>query len=583
MRNYWWQVSLAYLCVVLSTALNAVVPWLMKEVIDRGVIGRDMGFITLVAFMVIGINLIRGVLHFGQGYLVTYFSQRVAFDLRNTFYNHVQRLSFSYHDKAQTGDLMARATGDVDAVTMFFGSGLTNIFSGTLVFITSFTVLFNMEWRLSLVCLAAFGLLAVTAANFSRIIGPPYSRVQQQYSVVSSVLQENLAGARVVKSFAREEHEIEKFRRETRELLARNIRVVRLYAFNLPFSAVSALGITAILWFGGTQVAAGHISIGTLVAFTGYFAMLGGPASIMGSTMNVLVRTVASGERLFQILDTRSAVQEKHRPIKLPTIRGHVRFDNVHFSYDSSNPTLRDVSFEARPGETIALLGPAGSGKSTIVSLIPRLYDVTSGAVTVDGYDVRDLELSSLRKQIGIVLQDTFLFSATIRENIAYGRPDATMEDVVAAAKAACAHDFIASFSEGYETRVGERGVTLSGGQRQRVAIARALLLNPRILILDDSTSSVDAETEHLIQQALAWLQRGRTNFVIAQRLTTVKNADLILVLDKGAIVQRGTHEELLRQGGLYKLIYNLQLRDQEEMRERERVALATTEGTLGS
>jgi ATP-binding cassette subfamily B protein len=394
-----------------------------------------------------------------------------------------------------------------------------------------------------------------------------FGRVQQQFAVVSAVLQENITGVRVVKAFAREGYEIEKFAGENRVLMQRNLKAMRAWALVSPLlSLIAGIGSLLVLWFGGRAVIRGELSIGTLVAFNAYLAMLTQPLRQLGWIISTVSRAVASGERIFELLDARSPVHEKPHAIELPPITGHVRFDHVHLTYHPNLPVLHDITFEARPGQVIALVGPTGGGKTSVVNLLARFYDVTSGHVLVDGYDVRDVTLASLRRHIGIVFQDPFLFAASVAENIACGRPDASMEEIVAAAKAARAHEFIERLEDGYHTVIGERGVNLSGGQRQRLSIARALCMNPRILILDDATASVDMETEHLIQEALHVVMRGRTTFVIAQRLTTVKHADLILVLDGGRIVERGTHDELVRRGCIYAQIYALQLREQEEL-----------------
>jgi ATP-binding cassette subfamily B protein len=395
-----------------------------------------------------------------------------------------------------------------------------------------------------------------------------FLRVQQQFGVMTSALQENIAGSRVVRAFAQEARENERFEAELQELFERNIRATRLWALSYPLTLmVSGLGLLAVLWFGGYRVLTGALTIGTLVAFNRYLIMLSEPVRWLGFVVNRIARAIASGERIFETLDTKSDIVEKQGALDLRPMRGEVTFDDVSFAYPGARrDALSDVTFTAHPGERVALLGPTGSGKSTIINLLPRFYDVTAGRILVDGHDIRDLTLESLRSQIGTVLQETFLFSTTVRENIAYGRRDATFEQIVAAAKAARAHDFIMAMPKGYDTVVGERGVNLSGGQKQRVAIARALLMDPRILILDDATSSVDSETEYQIQQALETLMEGRTSFVIAQRLSTVKEADQILVLEDGRIVERGTHIELLQRGGYYAEIYDLQLRDQEDV-----------------
>jgi ATP-binding cassette subfamily B protein len=396
---------------------------------------------------------------------------------------------------------------------------------------------------------------------------PRWRQVQQDFAQVTTVLQENLTGVQVVRAFAREPYEMGKFDEANRAYMRTRLNTIRFWGTNFPLMIfLISLSTALAFWFGGPKVISGEISLGTLVAINSYVVMLSGPVQRLANIVNLSAEAVASGERIFEVLDTPYDIKDAPDAIDLPTVQGHVQFNNVAFKYtDGREPTLREINIDAKPGQVIALVGHTGSGKSTLINLILRFYDPTAGSVTLDEYDLRRVSLTSLRRQIGVVLQDTLLFSASVRENIAYGRPDASEEEIVAAAKAAQAHDFIMSFPKGYETEVGERGITLSGGQRQRIAIARALLIDPRILILDDSTSSVDMETEHLIQQALKTLIRGRTSFVIAQRLTTVKNAHQVLVMDHGRIVERGTHDELLRQAGPYRDIYDLQLRDQEE------------------
>jgi ATP-binding cassette subfamily B protein len=491
----------------------------------------------------------------------------VAYDVRNQLYDHVQRLSFSYHDTAQTGQFMSRATSDVEAVRAYTGPGLMDLTHSVVLLVSVMVILVAVNPRLAIITMIPTILIFAITVRFGRSIRPVHMRIQQFFSRMSTTLQENLSGVRVVKAFARESHEIEKYQKDNWQLLSENMRSVRLWSFDFPMMRfLTGVSTALLLWFGGQDVVAGRLSVGTVVAMNAYLVSLSWPLRRMGWVVNLLARASASGERLFEIIDAKSAVAEKPDSIALPRLDGHVRFEQVTFSY-GGRPVLRDVDIDAKPGEVVALLGLTGSGKTTVVNLIPRFYDVGMGRISVDGHDVRDVTLASLRRQIGVVLQENFLFSATVRENIAYGRPDASMDDVIAAARAAHAHDFIENLPYGYETRVGERGITLSGGQKQRVAIARALLMDPRILILDDSTSSVDTETEHLIQQALTRLMEGRTTFVIAQRLTTILRADQILVMQDGVVVQRGRHEELLAQGGLYKRIYDLQLSDQERAR----------------
>jgi ATP-binding cassette subfamily B protein len=467
---------------------------------------------------------------------------------------------------------MQRLTQDVNTVRRFLGFGVVNIVLAIFRFAGVLVVMLQMNRNLTLIILGTLPFLALTISQFSSRVRPAYRKIQQQMAELTAVLQENVTGVRVVRAFAREEHEAEKFHEVNWGFLEKNIRAVRLWAFFFPmFNFITAVGTVAIIWFGGRDVIAGRMSLGALVAFNALLMRLVGPLRMLGWLLNLLNRAVASAERIYDVLDTEPDVQESANPVVLSELRGDVQFENVWFSYpddegDSESAVLEEINLHARPGETVALLGATGTGKSTLVSLIPRFYDVDRGRVFIDGHDVCELDLTALRSQIGIVLQETFLFSTSLRENIAYGRTDATMEEIKEAAKAARIHDFISTLPNGYETQTGERGVGLSGGQKQRVAIARALLIDPRILILDDSTSSVDAETEHLIQEALRELMRSRTTFVIAQRLSTVRDADKILVLEEGRIAQRGTHEQLIKEPGIYREIYELQLKGQDEL-----------------
>jgi len=577
LRPYWARVVLAAFSLVGGTAMGLVVPWVIKQVIDVGLARGDPVAIFLSALTIVGLGAVRALFGFGQRYLSEWLSHRVAYDLRNRLYDRIQRLPFAYHDHTPIGQLISRATSDVESVQRFVGFGLVDGINTLLLAVSILVILFRTNRELALIALAPLPILVVVAIRFGRIIRPMFLGVHRQLARVSEVVQENLVGIPVVKAFAREPYEMQKFDAVNRELLVRRLRLIRTWAANFPLMAVLiSLSTALILWYGGRQVIAGRMTVGEVVAFNSYVVMLAMPVQRLGWIVNLTAMAMTAGQRIFEVLDTEPTIRNRPGAIVLPRLRGEVRFERVSFRYqgagglfrpDDGRPPpepgawiLREVSFEARPGQVIALLGETGSGKSTLVNLIPRFYEATSGRVLVDGYDVREVTLESLRRQIGIVLQEPFLFSATVRENIAYGRPDAPLEAIVEAARAAHAHDFIVELPEGYDTLVGERGVTLSGGQRQRVAIARALLMDPRILILDDATSSVDVETEHLIQEALARLMEGRTTFVIAHRISTVRRADLILVLEGGRIVERGTHAELLARGRRYAEICRLQL-----------------------
>ena len=516
------------------------------------------------ALLILLFSLARGFFAFSQSYTSERVSQSVAFDLRNELYAKVQRLSFSYHDRAQTGQLMVRATDDVEKLRGFLGQGLLLAVQALVILVASLLVLALTNWQLTLVVLPVLPLAMLLFGVFGGVSQPMFMEVQQRLSRLNTVLQENLAGIRVVKAFVCEAQEQRRFEQSATEMLEMQVKLARLFSFLFPFIfLVANLGQAAVLYFGGRQMIGGTLTLGEWQKFSLYLVYVFFPLGQLGFVISQMAQASASAGRIFEILDAQSDVADAPDAIALPSVEGRVTFESVEQRYfGGGEPVLRDVSFDVQPGQTVALLGATGSGKSSIINLIPRFYDTTSGRVLIDGHDVKALTLQSLRSQIGIVLQDTTLFGGTIRDNIAFGRPDATQEDVEAAARAAAAHDFITAFSQGYDTPVGERGATLSGGQKQRVAIARTLLLDPRILILDDSTSSVDAVTEHEIQQALDKLMEGRTSFVIAQRISTARNAGLILVLDKGQIVAQGTHDELMESSPTYAEIYSSQLVD---------------------
>ena len=486
----------------------------------------------------------------------------VAFDMRNDLFSKIQRLSFSYHDRNQTGQLMIRATDDVEKVRLFIGQGLLQLLSAIVLLSGTLIIIFSTNARLAWVAMPILPIALVLFMFFGIISAPLFAQVQARLSALNTILQENLAGIRVIKAFTREPEEEAKFSQANQAVSAQQIRVARIFTFLFPLVFLIAnLGQASILYFGGQQIIAGTLTLGEWQEFSLYLVYIFLPVAQFGFIITQLGQASASAGRIFEILDAKSDVTDKPGAQTLPAVTGTVKFEDVTFRYfNSGAPVLSHVTFEARPGQTVALLGATGSGKTTIINLLPRFYDPTEGRILVDGHDLRDITLDSLRSQIGIVLQETTLFSGTIRDNIAFGRPDATMAEVVAAAQAAAAHEFIESFPLGYETPVGERGTTLSGGQKQRLAIARALLLDPRILILDDSTSSVDLTTEAKIQTALDRLMKGRTSFVIAQRISTVMAADEILVLDQGTVVARGQHADLMEDSPIYAEIYRSQL-----------------------
>ncbi len=566
LRPYWLQAFVAYTSVLLATVLNLLIPQVIKLAIDTGLASGQPSALLKASGIILVIGTFRAVAGFGQRYFGEWLTHRVAYDLRNDYFDTVQRLPFSFHDRTQTGDLMSRATNDISETERFVGIGLMDLVATVLLLLGVIIAIVLEEPRLAFLALIPIPILVLATIRFGGVIRPKFKSIQEQLAVLSTTMQESLTGIRVVKAFAREPYELRKFDQANDTWFYRRYKVIRMWANNWPFFTFTlSLSIFLLLWFGGPFAMAGAITVGTLFAMISYVLMLNGPVQRLGFLVNLAATAGASAGRVFDIIDIPIEEYNKNGSFSSRPVHGEVLFRNVSFEYYSKQLILRGISFCAEPGQTIALMGPTGSGKSTVTNLILRFYDTSAGQVLVDGTDVRDWNLNDLRAYIGIVLQDSFLFSSSIAENIAYGHPGATQDEILTAAKASRAHDFIMSFPKGYDTLVGERGVTLSGGQKQRIAIARALLTDPRILILDDSTSSVDTETEHLIQQALSNLRQGRTTFVIAQRLLTLKNADHILVLNHGQIVQRGTHEDLLTADGLYKEIYDLQLKDQEE------------------
>ncbi len=570
LRPYAWQVAAALVILLLITASNLIVPEIIRQVIDIGLVGGDLRFLFNAALVILGIGVFSAGLDFVNRYLSSWVAFRITFDLRNRLYNHIQHLSFSYHDYTQTGQLISRCIEDVRSVQQFTGSGVVDLFRISLLLIGVIILLFVNNARLAALVLIPMIPLFFTTTRFGGRVGRLFYRVDKAMGNLSSRLQENVSGVQVVRAFAREPYEVQRFNERNRELFDARITVIHEWSRVMPTAHfLIAMSTVLILWFGGIMVLRGEMTLGEMVAFNSYLLLMAEPARQLVMIVNTAGEASAGIERIFEVLEEKPDIQSPPEAVELPPLNGRITFQDVCFRYEGEKTTvLEEINFSVEPNQIVALIGPTGSGKTSLVNLIPRFYDVTEGAVRVDDIDVRDVKLPSLRQQIGIVLQTSLLFSDSIRANIAYGRPDASMEEITAAAKAAQAHDFITEMPEGYDTEIGERGVTLSGGQRQRVAIARALLLDPRILILDDSTSSVDTQTERLIQKALDRLMEGRTTFIIAQRLSSVRRADLILVLDQGRIVERGRHEELLAKDGMYREIYELQLRGQEAMSE---------------
>ncbi len=564
-RHKWYLIG-AYVAMIASTLSALVVPRMLGEAIDTALASGLQSRLLLLAAIIVIFSLLRGVFSYGQRYLSESLSQRSAYDLREDFFRKLQSMSFGFFDKEQTGNLMSKATQDVEAVRMFVSMGMVRGLSIFVMLGAVSVMMATINWRLTIVSMAFVPIILWRALALSKVLRPTWMRVQEETGALTTVLQENLAGMKVVKAFGARRFEESKFNAKADSLANLTYSATRLFASQgslMTFIFTAATG--AILWFGGREVAADRLTAGDLATFIFLMALLGMPIRMSGWMINTFSRASSAGQRLYDVLDAESPVTEKPDAEPLPRVQGSVTFEDVSVSYDEAGSAVRSIDFEVQPGQIVALLGGPGSGKSTIAHVIPRFYDVSEGRITIDGHDIRDVTLASLRENVGIVMQDVFVFAASIRDNIAYGLDDVDMDEVVKAAKVAQLHDFIEGLPDGYDSWVGERGITLSGGQRQRLAIARTILLDPPVLILDDSTSSVDMATEYRLQQALDEVIRGRTTFVIAHRLSTVRKADLILALDDGRIVERGTHEELLERGGFYRSIYDLQLRPQED------------------
>ena len=556
----------AYVTMIGASLSAMVVPRLLGSAVDAALASGLRGQLLLLAAGILLVSLVRGLFFYGQTYLAEVVGQRAAYDLRNDIFRKLQGLSFGFHDRQQTGNLMSKATADVEVARKFMSAGLIRGLSIFVMVGAVAALMLTTNWRLAIVSMAFVPLVMWRAVALAGTLGPTWMRVQAETGNMTTVLQENLAGIRVVKAFRAGAYEEDKFERKASIVADLTYSATRLFASQgslMTFVFTAATG--AILWFGGREIIAGRLTSGELVAFMFYMALLAMPVRMTGWIVNTLSRAASAGQRIFEVLDAESPVMEKPGARTLSRVGGHVRFEHVSMGYDSVGQALRDIDFEVKQGQMVAVMGAPGSGKSTIVHLVPRFYDVSAGRITLDGHDILDVTLASLRSNVGIVLQDVFVFGATIRDNIAYGADGASLKEVTEAARVAQLDEFVEGLPQGYDTWVGERGITLSGGQRQRLAIARTILLDPPILILDDSTSSVDVGTEYQIQRALAEVVKGRTTFVIAHRLSTVRRADLILVLEQGVIVERGTHQELLAQGGYYRRIYDLQLRSQEE------------------
>ncbi len=568
LKNYRWISLGALLSLLLLTVANAITPQLFRWGIDQGIIQKNLQMVLYSAAWMVVAAIARGLFNFGQSYWAEAASQGVAYDLRNRIFSKIQNLSFSYHDKAQTSQLLTRVTSDIEQIRTFVGTSLIQVIGAVVTLVTISVILLIMNWRLALITLTVVPMSGWLMAQFITRNDRLFRQVQEQLSDLNAVLQENLLGIRVVKAFVRESAERSRYTGLNNALVTANMRTIDAIHNTFPFIfLLSNLVTLAVFGYGGAQVIGQRFSIGELVAFNSYLILVLQPILLIGFAAPAIAQAAASAQRVYEVVDAAVEIRDRPNAIEFKTCGGRITFENVSFRYPgATTEALKDVSFETKPKELIAVLGMTGSGKSTVMNLIPRFYDVTNGAIRIDGRDVRDFTLKSLRSHIGIVFQETTLFSGTLRENIAYAKPNAPLAEVIEAAKTAQIHDFIDGLPDGYETIVGERGIGLSGGQKQRIAIARTLLTDYSILILDDSTSAVDAKTAAQIQAELDNLMRRKAcvTFVVAQRISTVKNADRILLIDKGRLVAQGTHEQLMQTSPLYGAILESQVKAKE-------------------
>ena len=565
LKPYRWSLLVSILLAVGSQAAAVAIAFITGSGLDHALRSGDRGTIWNYGFAILAIGLLRSLLMLGRRLISGRQALGVEFDMRNGMYAKLQRLSFRFYDRHQTGQLMSRATVDLQAVRFFLGYGLIFFFQHVTTIVGVTGVMFVVNWRLALAATAITPLIVVVAYRYSSISHPVLRDVQQKMADVATVAEESIVGVHVVKSFAQERKRSGEFARRSEAVFGRSVDANRQRALYVPLlSFLPLLAQAVVLLYGGRMVVHGQLDFGQFIAFNVLVVMLVMPLRMLGMWIGQAQRATASGERIFEVMDEPEDVGDKAGAGDLPDGEGRIRFDGISFGYDMERPVLEGIDLVVEPGKTVALIGHTGSGKTTLASLVPRFYDVIAGRITIDGADVRDVKLSSLRREIGIVAQDPFLFSATVRENIAFGRPDASQEQVEEAARLAQAADFIDDLPEGYDTMIGERGITLSGGQRQRIAIARALLVDPRILILDDATASVDATTEARIRLGLREAMRGRTTIIIAHRLSTLALADELVVLDRGRLVARGTHEELLERSPVYREIYEHGLLERE-------------------
>lgn len=563
LKPYWPLFILVLFLTLAVTLTTLALPWIIgKNLIDSVILGeKSLKLLNLIVLGIIGLVVLKGLFSFAQTYLISLISFKVVTELRNRVYEHLQRLSLSFYKKRQTGEIISRVINDVDQLQNALTTTTVNFLTNCLVLIGVFGLIFYIHWQLSLFVLIVIPIIAFATNKFGQRIRKFSSSIQTRIANISSILQETIVGVEVVKSFGAESREIERFREENARTLQLSIKRTRFIAALAPsMEILTLIGLAGILWYGGREVIRGALSTGELITFLGYIALAVNPLTYISQTLGVYQQAMASAERVFELMDTEPEIKESPQAVEIPYLKGYVQFKNVHFGYDGES-VLENINLEVKPGKRLALVGPSGVGKTSLISLIPRFYDPTSGLITVDGYDIRKVKLASLRKEISIVSQETILFNGSIRNNIAYGKVEASDEEIITAAKQANAHNFVIGQRNGYDTQVGERGVKLSGGERQRIAIARAIIRDPRILILDEATSSLDTESEILVQQALERLMRGRTTFVIAHRLSTIQGADIIIVLNEKKIEEIGSHKELLVKDGLYARLYKKQFK----------------------
>lgn len=564
-KPYMHRLLFAMFCTIMAAAGNLYIPWIIKDMIDQVLADKNGALLNWIAASIIAIFIVRGLFWYGQNYLMSYVGQRVIIDIRAAVFKKLQRLSVSFYDKNKTGTIMSYVTNDVNALQSAMVENTIEMITEGFILIGSVVAMIYLDWRLTLFTVCTFPPVLWFMEFFGKKIRKTGGRIQECTADITSVLQESVASARVIKSFVREDYEVDRFDVENKANFRANMKNAQLMATLTPVvELVAAIGVTMIIWYGGNNVINGTITAGSLVAFLTYAVNISNPIKRLTRVIGNIQKALAAAQRVFMIIDMPEEFVEVNNARLLPQVQGKVEFQNVTFAYNEKGDVIKDLSFTVAPGEVIAIVGPSGAGKSTIANLLPRFYDVNKGDIKIDGYSVREVTLNSLREQVGIVPQETMLFNGSVYDNILYGRLDATREEIEIAAKAANAHDFIMQLSDGYETKLGDRGVNLSGGQRQRIAIARAILKNPRILILDEATSALDTESERIVQEALDRLMVGRTSFVIAHRLSTIKNADKILVLEKGCLVEAGTHDELIALDGLYAHLYKIQYRNKE-------------------